>query len=231
MSDYWLEIQLASFKDATCAIPGVEDATARDGTGAGDAAETNSPETNGAAAEDGNGFVGDVAREGSVDGIAKGFLDGGDGMIDFFAGLPGDVLRDGDVLRECTVTINTKYLYVAADMGLAGATLVTMSTGDVGFGGDEVAWDEGGDFAADFDDLASEFVTKDAGDGQAALRPRVPLVDMHVCTTDGGGLHLNEYITRADMRDVYQGNLCSRRRLDFEGRLHFSLHVLTTPPH
>jgi len=30
MSDYWLEIQLASFKDATCAIPGVEDATARD---------------------------------------------------------------------------------------------------------------------------------------------------------------------------------------------------------
>jgi hypothetical protein len=152
-------------------------------------------------------------------------------MIDFFAGPPGDVLRDGDVFRECTVTINAEYLYVTADVGLAGTTLITMTTGDVGLGGDEVAWDEGCDFAADFDDLASEFVTKDTGDGHATLRPRVPLVDMHVCATDGGGLHLNEYITRADTRDVNQGNLCSRRRLDFEGRLHFSLHVLTTPPH
>ena len=55
--------------------------------------ETYCPETDGATAEDGNGFVGDFASEGGVNGIAKGFLNRGNGMIDFFACFPGDVLR------------------------------------------------------------------------------------------------------------------------------------------
>ncbi len=116
-------------------------------------------------------------------------------MIDFFACFPGDVLRDGDVFRECAVAIDTEYLYVAANVGLTGTALVAQSTGDVGFGGDEVAGDEGCDFAADGDDFASEFMTKDTRNGHAALRPRIPLVDVQVCTTDGGCFHLYEYIT------------------------------------
>ncbi len=96
----------------------------------------------------------------------------------------------------------------------------------MGFGGDEVAGDKGCDFATDGDDFAGEFMAKDTGDGHAALRPGVPLVDVHVCTTDGGCFHLYKYITQAKFRDVNQSELCSRRRLGFEGRLHFSMHVI-----
>ncbi len=96
----------------------------KDGTGARDATEAYSPETDGTATEDGNGFVGDFASEGGMYGIAKGFLNRGNGMFDFFASLPGDVFRDGDVFRERAVAIDTEYLYVTANVGLAGTALV-----------------------------------------------------------------------------------------------------------
>src|SRR5438128_1550420 len=124
-------------------------------------------------------------------------------MINFFAGLPGDDFRDSDVFGKGAVAINTQYLEVATDMSLSSTTLVALTTGDVGFGGYKIARDKGSDFTAHFDDFARELMAKDTRNLHTALCPCIPVVDMHICTTDGGGLHLYKYITRANRWNIH----------------------------
>ena len=147
-------------------------------------------------------------------------------MVDFFARFPGDAFRNGDILGERAVAVYSQYLHIATDMGLTGAALVTVTTGDMRFCSYKITRNKLCDLAADFDDFTGKFVAEDTRGLHAMLRPRVPIIDMHVCAADGSGFHLHQHITRANLRYIYQGNRCSRRRLGFEGRLHFSVHSI-----
>ena len=151
-------------------------------------------------------------------------------MINFFACLPGNFFRNSYILCKRSITINPQYLYIPADMRLPGTALVTLTAGNMRLGRHKVSGNQGTYFAANFHDLSGKLVAKDARNTHAALRPPIPLVDMHVCTTNGSRFHLYEYITRTNTRNINQGNRCSRRRLSFEDRLHLSFHNLTTPP-
>jgi len=93
------------------------------------------------------------------------------------------------------------------------------------FGCDKITGDKFFYFPAHFHDFARELVTKDARRLHTVLRPRIPLIDMQICATNRSRFYFNKYITRAYLRNINQSNRCSRRRLGFEGRLHFSVHA------
>src|SRR5437588_8199472 len=123
-------------------------------------------------------------------------------MINFFACLPGDAFGDSDVLRKRAIAIDAEDLYVSADVSLPCTALVTVPTGDMRLCGYKIAGDDGSDFFSHFHDFTGELVTKDARGLHATLRPCVPIIDMHVCTADGGSFHLYKHITRANLRNI-----------------------------
>src|SRR5579883_3326377 len=145
-------------------------------------------------------------------------------MLDLLTRLPGDAGGDGDILRESAIAVHTDNFDVAADMSLAGAALVALATGNVRLCGDKITRSKRGDFTPNLHNLTRKFMSKDARDLHATLCPGIPFVDMYICATDRGSFYLYQDIARANLRNIDKGNRRSRRRLGFEGRLHFTDH-------
>src|SRR5579875_3987821 len=118
--------------------------------------------------------------------IAERLLNRGNAVIDLFAGFPGHAFGNSDILGKRAVAVYADNLHILADMRLPGAALVAVAAGNMGFRRDEIAGNELGYLVADLDDLAGKLMTKDTRGGHAALRPHIPLIDMHVCATDRG---------------------------------------------
>src|SRR5579859_7947727 len=162
-----------------------------DGTRARHARQANRPQPDGAAAIHRDRALRDFTREGGVYRVAERLLNRGHTVINFFACFPGHAFRDGDILGERAVAVNAQYLHIAADMRLAGATLVAMAAGDVGFSRHKIAGDKFDHFIAYLDHLARELVAEDARGAHAALRPCIPLVNVHIRAADRSRLHLH----------------------------------------
>src|SRR5579883_996658 len=145
-------------------------------------------------------------------------------MLDLLARLPGNTGGNGNVLRKGAIAIHADNLDVATDMSLAGTALVALATGNVRLRGDKITRSKRGDFTPNLHNLTRKFMSKDARDLYATLCPGIPFVDMYICATDRGGFHLHQDIARANLRNIDKGNRRSRRRLGFEGRLHFTDH-------
>src|SRR5260370_23201667 len=125
--------------------------------------------------------------------IAKRLLNRGYTMLDFFACFPGNALGNSDILGECAIPVYAQYLHIATDMGLSGATLVAVTAGYMGFGCDKITRDKFSYFFSHLYDFTSELVPNDTRRLHAVLRPRIPLIDMHIRATDGGRFYLQHH--------------------------------------
>src|SRR5437879_4388504 len=110
----------------------------KDGTGARDTAETYSPQTNRSASKNRHGLVCDIACKRSMHSIAEWLLNRGYRVINLFTCLPGNLLRNRDVLRECSIAINTQNLNITTDMRLSRPALVTLAAGNMRLRCDEI---------------------------------------------------------------------------------------------
>src|SRR5438067_11809341 len=113
-------------------------------------------------------------------------------MINFFACLPGNFFWNSYVLCKRSIAINAQYLYIPTDMCPPGTALETLTAGNMRFGRHKVSGSQGSYFAANFHDLAGKLVAKDARNPHEALLPSIPSVDMHIPTTNGRRVPLDE---------------------------------------
>src|SRR4051812_33828268 len=82
----------------------------------------------------------------------------------------------------------------------ACAAVATESAGHMPFPGHPVTELEPAHLAAHLHDLAAILMADGHGYLDSALRPVVPMEDVHVGTADGGFLHADQYIVRPDRR-------------------------------
>ena len=165
----------------------------------------------------------EVEAERGVGGVAEGVEEGGDVVGDVGRQLEGVGGRDAQVLGEAARPVDADTDGVATQMPLAGAAVAAMTAGDVALAGDAIALLETGHVAADLDDLADELVTDRHRHGDGALRPFVPVVDVHVGAADGGLADADEHVVRADIGLVLALHPDAR----FAFRLHQRLHAMT----
>lgn len=79
-----------------------------------------------------------------------------------------------DVVRKAAIGINADDLRVFADVSLVSPAEFAFATDNMCFGTDDIAQFDSGDIATDFDDLATEFVSRRKRQFQAPLCPFVP---------------------------------------------------------
>src|SRR5260370_1996967 len=111
-----------------------------------------------------------------------------DGRIEF----PNIRLGDDDVLGESSVAVDADDFHVLANVGFAGAALQALAAGHVHFGGYKITLLDAGDFIAERDHLAAEFVSGDQRRMNAALGPTVPFINVEIGAADGCDFDLDE---------------------------------------
>src|SRR5688572_1105482 len=80
----------------------------------------------------------EIFDQGGVDSVAERFLEAGEFRWNSGRSFPEDRFRQDHILRERAVAIDTEDSVILAHMRLPGATLKTMTTGEVGLGGDVI---------------------------------------------------------------------------------------------
>ncbi len=109
-------------------------------------------------------------------------------------------LRNADKLAERAGTVDADAERVAAQMPPARPAVAALAANDMAFARDALADMVLGDRRADLGDLAAEFMADDHRHGNSLLRPLVPVPDVNVRTADGGFLHPDQHVVRADLR-------------------------------
>ncbi len=130
-------------------------------------------------------------------GVAERIEYRGDLIVDGRRQLEHVASRDGQVFGESAGAIHAHARRVAAQMAPPRAAIAAMAAGDVPLARHPVAGLEAAHFAAHLDDLTRIFVAHGHGHRHRLLRPRVPVVDVHVGAADGGTVHLDEYVVVA----------------------------------
>src|SRR5579875_2930606 len=125
-----------------------------------------------------------------------------------------------DVFGEGPVAVYADAFGMSAEVTPAGEAVAAVSTDDVTLAADSVARPEVRDIGADFNNFADEFVSDNQGNGDGALRPRVPLVDVEVGTANACGEDANFDVVGANFR---LGNLFEPEPT-FGAGLHQSFH-------
>ncbi len=170
-----------------------------------------------------------VEGEGGVRGIAKGIQDAGDVVGDRIGQLERIARGDDQVFGEATLPVDAHAHGVAAQVATAGATIATVTAGDVAFARDPIAHREPTHFAAHVDDAAEVLVPNGHGHGNGLLRPGIPVVDVHVGAADGGLGDLDEHVVRTDLRDVDVPHPDAGFRLAFYKCFHgLGLHLISS---
>src|SRR5580658_3351584 len=97
-----------------------------------------------------------------------------------------------DEFGEAAVGVYANDFYILANVRLAHAAGAAVAAIDVHFGADEIAGLDGGDFRADFCDVAAEFVAEGHRRMNARRGPAVPAVNVEVRAADGRGAHADQ---------------------------------------
>ncbi len=141
-----------------------------------------------------------------VNRITERIKDGGDVAIDTVMVMPDIGHGQCDIFSEGTRTIDADTLSFGAEVSATGETVAAASADHVAFTADNVAGMEVRHVGSDFDDFTDKFVSDDHGNGDGALSPRVPFVNMHVRTADAGSVDFDQYVIEADFgfRNVFQ---------------------------
>ena len=120
-----------------------------------------------------------------------------------------------DELGEAPIAIDANDLRVRADVRVARAAEQASSVDDVALRRHAISLVNVGDETADLDHLAGELVPDDDRRLDASLRPRIPVVDMHVGAAYARAPDANEDFVVADrrFRNVFQLETRSSRGL------------------
>ena len=164
------------------------------------------------AAGDEHRRAGNLRRERGVKRVAHRIVNAADVVRHVVVEMPDVRRRHRDVLGEASVAIDADDLRVRADVRVAGAAEQAASVDDVSFGRHAIAFFHVGDELADLHDFAGELVADDERRLHASLRPRVPVVDVHVGAADAGAPHANQnfIVSNGRLGNVLQTE--SRRR-------------------
>src|SRR6266481_9222237 len=98
--------------------------------------------------------------------------------------MPAVLLRDRHQLRPSAGAINTDALSVRTKMPPSGEAIPTMPASDVALGNDEIAAGEPFYVLAHAIDNTDKLMADDHRHRNRFLRPRIPVVDVHVRTAD-----------------------------------------------
>ena len=173
-------------------------------------------DADGSRAGDEHVLADDVEGERRVRGVAERVEDRGDFVVDGGRELEDVGRGQGQILRERSGAVHADALRVAAKMPAPRAAVAAMSAGDVSLAGHPIAGLDAAHLAADLDDLARILVTDGHRHRNGLLRPRIPVVDVHVGAADGGAVHLDEHVVVTDrgLRHVLHPDAGFRASLD-----------------
>src|SRR5439155_13469810 len=187
-----------------------------DVTRPGSFANRNGHATDRASAGDEHIFPDQIKRERSVNRVAQRIEAGKHIEQNRRIRVPAVVLRDRYKLRPRTGTIHAHALRVGAKMPASGQTIPAMSTGDVSLAYYKIAARKTFHVIADSINGAHKLMPDRHWHRDRFLRPGVPIVDVHVCSTDRCFQHSDEHIVAADF--------WNRNFLEPKAWLRFGLH-------
>ncbi len=113
---------------------------------------------------------------------------------------PCMLLVENVIFCETTVRVNASKEHSFADVSVTGPALETLAAENVGLAGDNVAFAKIGDFLAYFDDLSRKLVSHDHRRLDFVSDRFVPVVDVHVRSTDRCGFDPYENVSQARLR-------------------------------
>src|SRR5207244_13032921 len=131
-------------------------------------------------------------RGGSVDSVPERLLSGCHLDWNLAIVQPCMLLVENVIFCETTVCVYASEEHSFADVSVSGSALKAFAAEDVGLAGDNVVFAEVGDFLAYFDDFSGELVAHDHWRFDFVSDRFVPVVDVHICSTDRGGFDRDE---------------------------------------
>jgi hypothetical protein len=134
-------------------------------------------------------------------------------------------LRDCDKLSPGTGAIYTDALGIRAKVTPPGEAISAMPARDVTLAYNEVAARETFHVIADKIDNPDKFVADGHGYWNRFLRPRVPVIDVHIGPADGGLQDPDEHIVSAHLRNRNFLKPQARLGSAFYDGLHHFLHA------
>ena len=167
---------------------------------ADESADTGRHDTDGAGA--GNEHILAYHGEGkrAMRRIAEGIEAGGNLRRDLIGNQPQVRCRNGDVLGECAVAVDSDSFRMGTQMTASRTAVAARAAGDVAFRRDAVGDGIVVHAETDLDDFSDELVTDDQRRVDRALRPFVPVVNVQIRPADGSLLHLDEHLVGRDRR-------------------------------
>src|SRR5207244_2289018 len=172
-----------------------------DMTRAGPLANRNSHATDRPGAGNEHIFSHEIERERSVHGIAQRIETGKHIERNRRIGVPAVVLRNSYELRPRTGAIDANALRVWAKMTAPSKTIAAMSTGNVSLADHEIAARKAFHVITYSLNRADKLVANRHRHRNRFLRPRIPIVDMHVSPADRGLQHTNEHVVALSFRN------------------------------
>ncbi len=127
-----------------------------------------------------------------MDGIAHWLLNRSDPCWHIFRVDPKVFFRHDNVFRKTALCIDTDDLRVLTDVILSTKTLFTLMTDDMRLRRDTITELQAFRAFSKLDDFARELVTEDIRRIDTRGCPRIPLIDMHVRSTDRCCLDSNQ---------------------------------------
>src|SRR5450759_965247 len=162
----------------------------------------------------------EIERERRMRRVTEGVEDRGDARRDGVRDVPRVGRREREVLREAAVPVHADSDRVGAQEAPPSAAAAAEAADDVSLAGDALVDAEAADAFADLRHVPHELVPEDLRRTDGALRPRVPVPDVHIGAADGDLLDADQQIAGADPRN---GHLFERGTGSRRG-LHQSLH-------
>ena len=142
-----------------------------------------------------------VERQRRVHGVAQRVEDGQGVERDPLVRRPHVDRREREVLGEGAGSGRADAHAVRTEVTATGAAVAAVAADDVPLAGRQLPELETAHPFAERDDPAHELVAGDQRHGQRALRPLVPLVDVHVRAADGGLEHADHHFAGAGAGD------------------------------
>src|SRR5436853_2495073 len=127
------------------------------------------------------------------------------------------------IFRETTVRVYASEKHSLADVSVTSPTLEALAAEDVSLTGDNIALAEVRDLPANFHDFSGELVSHDHWRLDFVSDGFVPVVDVHVCSTDRSGLDPDENVSQTEFgcRPWFEDCAGTRRRLHNSAHLFF----------
>ena len=142
-----------------------------------------------------------VERQRRVHGVAERVEDGQSVERDPLVRRPDVDRRERQVLGEGAGRGRADAHAVRAEVTAPGAAVAAVAADDVPLAGRQLPELEAAHPVSQLDDPAHELVAGDQRHGDRALRPLVPLVDVHVRAADGGLEHTDHHFSGAGAGD------------------------------